>query len=60
MGIGNDFNHGGGRIGGLLDASRSLNITTALVERGYEADDIAKIWGENFLRVFRAVELSLA
>lgn len=60
VGIGNDFNHGGGRIGGLLDASRSLNITTALVERGYEADDIAKIWGENFLRVFRAVELSLA
>lgn len=60
VGIGNDFNHGGGRIGGLLDASKSLNITTALVERGYAADDIAKIWGENFLRVLRAVEPSPA
>ncbi len=60
VGIGNDFNHGGGRIGGLLDASKSLNITAALVERGYEAGDIANIWGENFLRVFRAVDLSPA
>ncbi len=58
VGIGNDFNHGGGRIGGLLDASKSFNITAALVERGYEADDLAKIWGENFLRVFRTVETS--
>ena len=56
VGIGNDFNHGGGRIGGLADASKSANITAALVERGYEADDIAKIWSGNFLRVMRAVE----
>ncbi len=60
VGIGNDFNHGGGRIGGVADAGDSLNITAALVERGYEADDIAKIWGDNFLRVFRAVEASVA
>lgn len=60
VGIGNDFNHGGGRIGGLLDASKSLNITTALVERGFEADDITRIWGENFLRVMREVEMGRA
>ncbi len=53
VGIGNDFNHGGGRIGGLLDASKSRNITTALVERGYGDEDIAKIWGANFLRVLK-------
>ncbi|MEZ5342873.1 MAG: membrane dipeptidase [Acidimicrobiales bacterium] len=58
VGIGNDYNHGGGRIGGLGDAGDSLNLTAALVERGYGAADIAKIWGENFMRVFRAVESS--
>lgn len=56
VGIGNDFNHGGGRIGGLADASKSMNITAALVEQGYAADDIAKIWGGNFMRVLRTVE----
>ncbi len=60
VGIGNDFNHGGGRIGGLADAGDSRNVTAALVGRGYEAGDIAKIWGENFLRVLRAVESSPA
>lgn len=54
VGIGNDFNHGGGRIGGLADASDSLNITAALLDRGYSAESIAKIWGENVLRVMRA------
>lgn len=54
VGIGNDYNHGGGKIGGLLDASQSLNLTIALVKAGYSAPDIAKIWGENFLRVLQA------
>lgn len=53
VGIGNDFNHGGGRIGGLADASKSLNITTALVQQGYSSEQISKIWGGNFLSVFR-------
>lgn len=56
VGIGNDFNHGGGRIGGLADASKSLNITTALVQAGHSDEGIAKIWGENFLRVFRTCQ----
>jgi len=32
------------------------NITIELVRRGYSRKDINKIWGENFLRVFREVE----
>jgi membrane dipeptidase len=55
VGIGTDFNHGSG-IGGFEDASDALNVTVALMERGYSQQDIEKIWGANFLRVFRAVE----
>ncbi len=55
VGIGNDFNHGGG-IKGFDDASGALNVTLGLLERGYSAEDIEKIWGGNFLRVFRAAE----
>ena len=32
------------------------NITMELVKRGYSEEQIRKIWGENFLRVFREVE----
>lgn len=55
VGVGTDFNHGGG-IGGFTDASEAMNVTAELVERGYSADDINKIWGGNFLRVLRAAE----
>ncbi len=53
VGIGNDFNHGGG-IAGFNDAGDAQNITQGLLERGYSEQDIAKIWGGNFLRVFAA------
>ncbi len=55
VGIGTDFNHGGG-IGGFDDASEALNVTRGLLARGYSAADIEKIWGGNFVRVLRAVE----
>jgi membrane dipeptidase len=55
VGIGTDFNHGSG-IEGYEDASDSLAVTVGLVRRGYSADDIKKIWGGNFLRVFRQAE----
>jgi membrane dipeptidase len=55
VGVGTDFNHGS-KIKGFADASEALNVTVGLVERGYSASDIKKIWGENFLRVFRAAE----
>jgi len=55
VGIGTDFNHGSG-IDGYQDAGASLAVTVALLRRGYSADDIRKIWGGNFLRVFREAE----
>lgn len=55
VGIGTDFNHGSG-IEGYDDAGDSLNVTIGLLERGYSAEEIQKIWGGNFLRVFREAE----
>ena len=56
VGIGTDFNHGSS-IDGYVDAADALNVTIGLVRRGYSAEDIEKIWGGNFLRVFKAVEM---
>ena len=53
VGIGTDFNHGSG-VEGFADASEALNVTRALVARGYSAQDIGNIWGGNFLRVLNA------
>lgn len=52
VGIGTDFNHGSG-IEDYRDASEALNVTKKLIDRGYSQEDIQKIWGGNFLRVFR-------
>ena len=52
VGIGTDFNHGSG-IEGFVDASDALNVTAALLDRGYSKSDVAKIWGGNFLRVWQ-------
>lgn len=55
VGIGSDFD-GGGRLIGLEGANDMINITTGLIERGYSEEDIAKIWGGNFLRVLTQVQ----
>ena len=55
VGIGTDFNHGSG-IEGFDDASEALNVTIELLKRGYSKDDIVKIWGGNFIRVWRTAE----
>jgi membrane dipeptidase len=55
VGIGTDFNHGSGIVG-FDDASEAMNVTRVLVERGYDEEDIIKIWGGNFLRVFKKVQ----
>ncbi len=57
VGIGNDFNHGGG-IEGFTDASGARIITKALVRRGYTDEEVGKVWGRNFLRVLRAAEVA--
>ncbi|WP_313111831.1 dipeptidase [Aequorivita sediminis] len=55
VGISSDFDGGGG-IFGWRDASETLNVTLELVKRGYSEEDIAKLWGENLLRVMEEVE----
>lgn len=55
VGIGTDFD-GGGYLDDLRDVSQMGNITLELVKRGYSKEEIAKIWGGNFLRVFEQVE----
>lgn len=55
VGIGTDFNHGAGIVG-FRDEGEAPNVTRELVRRGYDEAQIAKIWGGNFLSVFRDVE----
>lgn len=55
VGIGTDFDGGGGLIG-CQDVSEMENITLELVRRGYSEQQIRKIWGGNVMRVFREVE----
>ncbi len=50
VGIGTDFNHGGGIVS-FAEADSAQNVTAELLRRGYSADEIARIWGGNFLRV---------
>jgi membrane dipeptidase len=59
VGIGNDFNHGSS-IDGFADASEALNVTVALVQAGFSAEDIQKIWSGNFLSVLRQAEQGAA
>ena len=55
VGIGTDFDGGGG-LADCRDASEMKNITIELLKRGYTKKEIEKIWGGNFLRVFKEVE----
>jgi len=57
VGIGTDFD-GGGDLSGCRDVSQMGNVTLELVKRGYSENDIRKIWGGNFMRVFREVQKS--
>lgn len=50
VGVGTDFNHGGGIVG-FVEADSAQSVTAELVARGYTAEEINKIWGGNFLRV---------
>ncbi|MBT8284357.1 MAG: membrane dipeptidase [Flavobacteriaceae bacterium] len=55
VGISSDFDGGGG-IEGWSDASETFNVTLELVKRGYSEEQIAKLWGENLLRVLDEVQ----
>ena len=55
VGISSDFDGGGGIVG-WEDASETMNVTSALRERGYSESEIAKLWGGNLLRVLNEVQ----
>jgi microsomal dipeptidase-like Zn-dependent dipeptidase len=50
VGISSDFDGGGG-VSGWNDASETFNVTLELVKRGYDEEQIAKLWSGNLLRV---------
>jgi membrane dipeptidase len=55
VGLGSDYDGAGGYPLGLGDATGYPLITYHLLKRGYKAEDIRKILGGNFLRLFREV-----
>lgn len=55
VGISSDFDGGGG-VRGWNNASETFNVTLELVRRGYTEEEIAKLWGENLLRVMDEVQ----
>lgn len=56
VGLGCDFDGGGGTFEGLRDVGDYPNLTRALVACGWKDDALAKFWGGNTLRVLRANE----
>ena len=55
VGISSDFDGGGG-VEGWNDASETFAVTLELVRREYTEEEIAKLWGENLLRVLDEVQ----
>lgn len=56
VGIGSDYDGVSSLPVGLEDVSKYPNIADELIKRGYTEAEIAKIFGENLMRAFRAVE----
>jgi membrane dipeptidase len=55
VGLGSDFDGSISTVDELYDATCYPIITKKLAERGYSEEDIRKILGGNFLRVFKQV-----
>jgi len=55
VGIASDFNHSGG-LADWMDVGQNLAVTAELLGRGHDEPSVAKIWGENFLRVWQDVQ----
>ena len=56
VGISSDFGGYPNNIKGAQNAGEYQNIAQALLQRGYAREDVAKIMGENLLRLFDEVE----
>jgi membrane dipeptidase len=56
VGLGSDFDgFFNSNVQGLEDVTHLPKLTAGLVERGYSEEDMKKILGDNFMRVFREV-----
>lgn len=55
VGIGTDFDGDGG-VRGIASASEIINFTRHLLRARYSEQDLALIWGKNFLRVMQQVQ----
>jgi microsomal dipeptidase-like Zn-dependent dipeptidase len=55
VGIASDFNRSGG-LADWSDVGGNLAVTAELLSRGHDDSDIAKLWGENFLRVRQHIQ----
>jgi len=55
VGVGSDFDGGGG-VTDCNSMGEMKNITAELLRRGYNAEQIAKIWGGNAMRVMDACQ----
>ena len=60
VGLGSDFDGIGCAPEGLDSVDKWPNLTRALLEEGYAAAEIRKIYGENTLRLMSAVERAAA
>lgn len=56
VGIGSDFDGYDGNVEGLESCEKMINLTRGLVFRGYSDEDIKKILGGNFLRVYSGLQ----
>ena len=56
VGIGGDYDGVDCTPDGLEDVSKMPNLTRALLEKGYSAGDIKKIYSDNVLRAMREAE----
>ena len=55
VGIGSDFDGDGG-VPGIASESEMINITRRLMRKKYGEENLALIWGGNFLRVMQQVQ----
>jgi len=55
VGIGSDFDGGGGVIG-CRASNELINITTRLLKEGFTEEELQKLWGGNLMRVMEAVQ----
>lgn len=56
VGIGSDFD-GDGEVIGCRDASAMKRLTIEMLRRGFSTEELMKVWGHNFLRVMKDVQM---